>query len=228
MLEEILQSTRQRVEALRPASAELVASAASAPPTRGFAAALANDGLQIIAEIKRRSPSAGPIAPHIDPAVQAKLYETGGAAALSVLTEPHFFAGSLEDLQAARAAVKIPVLRKDFIVDELQLHQARVARADAVLLIVAALEESALRDLHDVATGIGLDVLVEAHNLDEVEVANRCGAALIGVNNRDLHTFKTDLATAETLASSVESTIRVAESGVSSPAGASRMAAAGY
>lgn len=174
------------------------------------------------------SPSAGPIAPHLDPATQAKLYESGGAAALSVLTEPHYFAGSLEDMQAARTAVELPVLRKDFIVDELQIHQARAAGADAVLLIVAALEESALRDLHALAGEVGLDVLVEAHNREEVEAANRCGAKLVGVNNRDLHTFETDLATAEDLASLIAGDVRVAESGVSSPVGSARMAAAGY
>ncbi len=182
----------------------------------------------MIAEIKRMSPSAGPIAPHLDPAKQAKLYENGGAAALSVLTEPHYFAGSLEDLQSARAAVDLPVLRKDFIVDELQIHEARAAGADAILLIVAALDRGQLSDLHAAGIGLGLDVLVEAHNQDEVEAANRCGANLVGVNNRDLHTFHTDLSTAETLAPLVVGTVRVAESGVSSPAGAARMAAAGY
>ena len=228
VLEEILESTRRRVAELKPAAAELAAAAQDAPPPRGFADALAQGGLQIIAEIKRNSPSAGPIAPHLDPASQAKLYEEGGAAALSVLTEPHYFAGSLDDMRSARAAVDLPVLRKDFVLDELQIHQARAAGADAILLIVAALEESTLSELHETAIGLGLDVLVEAHTGDEVEVANRCGATLVGVNNRDLHTFRTDLATAETLGPLVRGQVRVAESGVSSPYGASRMAAAGY
>lgn len=228
MLEEIVESTRRRVAELMPAARELVAAAAVAPATRGFAAAVSRDGLQVIAEIKRRSPSAGPLAPHLDPATQAKLYEEGGAAALSVLTEPHFFAGSMEDLKSARDATGLPVLCKDFIVDDVQIHLARAAGADAVLLIVAALAEAELGALLETAVGLGLDVLVETHNREEVEIANRIGARLVGVNNRDLHTFVTDLATAERLASLVSGAVRVAESGVSSPEGAARMARAGY
>lgn len=164
----------------------------------------------------------------LDPAEQARSYRAGGAAAISVLTEPDFFGGSLEDLQAVRAAVDVPVLRKDFVVDELQMYEARAAGADAVLLIVAALEERQLADLLAVGEGIGLDVLVEAHNGVELDMANHSGAGLIGINNRDLRTFITDLATAERLAPAVAGSVKVAESGVSSPQGAARMAEAGF
>ncbi len=198
------------------------------PPSRGFEAGLNASGLQIIAEIKRRSPSAGDISMHLDPAGQASRYESGGAAAISVLTEPDFFGGSIDDLEAVRAAVTIPILRKDFVIDEVQIHEARSAGADAVLLIVAALEEARLADLLAAGRNVGLDVLVEAHTGAELEVANRCGARIIGINNRDLHTFETDLETAERLAPEVRGSTKVAESGVSSPIGAARMAAAGY
>lgn len=228
MLERILQATRIRVELLEPRRREIEERAAAMPPSRGFGAALAASGLQVIAEIKRRSPSAGDISIHLDPATQASRYETGGAAAISVLTEPNFFGGSLADLAAVRAAVEIPILRKDFVIDEVQIHEARAAGADAVLLIVAALDEARLAALLAVGRSVGLDVLVEAHTGAELEIANRCGAQIVGINNRDLHTFKTDLATAERLAPDVGGSIKVAESGVSSPQGAARMAAAGY
>lgn len=228
MLEEIIRSTRDRVAAIRPALPELRAASADAPPARSLQDALAAPGLQVIAEIKRRSPSAGRLAPHLEPARQAKAYQAGGAAALSVLTEPHYFAGSLEDLQQARAAVDLPVLRKDFIIEDVQVYQARVAGADAILLIVAALEEHRLAHLHELAVSLGLEVLVETHDAPEVEVANRVGAKIVGVNNRDLTTFETSLDTAESLAGTVEAPIAVAESGVSSAEGAARMAAAGY
>ena len=131
-------------------------------------------------------------------------------------------------MQEARAAVDLPVLRKDFIVEDVQVYQARVAGADAILLIVAALEEHRCVELHQLATSLGLDVLVEAHNGAEVEVAERCGASIVGINNRDLTTFETRLETAEGLAAAVSAEVTVAESGVSTPEGAARMAAAGY
>lgn len=228
VLNEILESTRLRVTRLDGAGDELRELAMAAPPARGFAAALAEPGLQVIAEIKRRSPSAGAINSDLDPADRAHRYEAGGAAAISVLTEPDYFGGSLDDLRTVRAAVELPILRKDFVIDELQLFEARAAGADAVLLIVAALAEETLGELLVTADKLGLDVLVEAHDQAEVEVANRCGASMVGVNNRDLRTFITDLATAEALGPLVTAPLRVAESGVSSVAGAARMAAAGY
>ncbi len=228
ILDEILQATRARIAALPP-QPDLEAAAAAAPPVRDFAAALTVPGLSVIAEIKRRSPSAGPIAPGLDPAVQAAEYVAGGAAAVSVLTEPDFFDGSPEDLRRVRAAVAVPVLRKDFILDRRQILEARALGADAVLLIVAALDRAALTDLHAAAADVGLAALVEAHTATEAETALEAGATVVGINNRDLTDFRTDLGVAEQLAPLLEgAAVIVAESGVSDPAGAARMAAAGY
>ena len=229
MLQPIIESTRLRVEALRPSVAELRARAIDQAQARDFAGALARPGLQVIAEITRRSPSAGALAPGLDPAMQAAKYVAGGAAAISVLTEPQFFDGSLDDLVAVRTRVAVPVLRKDFVLDDVQIWEARVNGADAVLLIVAILSDDQLSHLHGTATAGGLATLVEAHTLDEVRRAVDAGAAIVGVNNRDLATFETDLATAEAAAGYLNgAALTVAESGVSSPEGAARMAAAGY
>jgi indole-3-glycerol phosphate synthase len=228
VLEEILSATRRRVAALAASSPATIPSSRPGE-ARGFTAALATPGLQVIAEIKRRSPSAGAIAPGLDPVAQARAYREGGAAAISVLTEPDFFGGSLDDLRAVRAAVPVPVLRKDFIVDPLQVAEAAAAGADAVLLIVAALDPDRLAGLLAACEAAGVEALVEVHDAAELAVANRAGAPLIGVNNRDLRTFVTDLATAEGLAADLRpGAVAVAESGVVSPAGAARMAAAGY
>lgn len=228
MLEQILQAARLRAKALQPHLIDLRAAASGMPPGPDFRDALARPGLQVIAEIKRQSPSAGRIADALDPAEQARRYAAGGAAAISVLTEPDFFAGSLEDLLAVCNAVDLPVLCKDFIVDPAQIYEAKAAGADAVLLIVAALDEHSLHVLLNVADELEVDALVEAHDAAELEVANRCGATIVGVNNRDLRTFKTDLGTSEKLAPSIAAPTKVAESGVSTAAAAARMAAAGY
>lgn len=198
------------------------------PPGRDFAGALSRPGLQVIAEIKRRSPSAGAIDPDLIPGLQAERYVQGGAAAISVLTEPDFFGGSISDLKDVRAVVDVPILRKDFIVDEAQIYESKVAGADAVLLIVAALSAAQLTGLMATATMVGLATLVEAHNSDEVAIANHSGAQVVGINNRNLRTFVTDLTTAEQLGPTIAAPVRVAESGVSSVAGARRMAAAGF
>jgi len=216
------------VAALAPQRADLLAAARAAPPPRSLAAALAADGLQVIAEVKRRSPSAGALAPDLKPSRQVGEYIAGGAAAISVLTEPEFFAGSLDDLRAVRASVDVPVLRKDFILDTVQIAEAKIAGADAILLIVAALERSQMLMLLAAAHNLGLEALVEAHSEAELEVADDCGADVVGINNRDLATFVTDIGVAETLGPRVTTTVKVAESGVSSPAGAARMAAAGF
>ncbi len=227
ILERIIEATQARVAALPP-EAVLAEAAAAAPPPRDFTAALQAPGLSVIAEIKRRSPSAGPIAPGLDPVDQAAAYVAGGAAAISVLTEPDFFDGSPEDLRRVRAAVPVPVLRKDFTVDPLQILEARAMGADAVLLIVAALDASQLGELHAAAAVQGMTALVEVHTVAEAEVALGAGAVVIGVNNRDLTTFHTDVAVSESLAPRLEGiAVTVAESGVSDPAGAARMAAAG-
>lgn len=164
-------------------------SADATEPPRDFFAALIAPGLSLIAEVKRASPSAGGIAPGADPVVQATAYEAGGAAAISVLTEPNHFGGSLDDLRAVHAAVSIPVLRKDFLCHPLHVVEARAAGADAVLLIVAALSDDVLGELHELATSLGMTALVEVHDADEVPRALAIGARVIGINTRDLRTL---------------------------------------
>ncbi len=228
MLEPILETTRARLALLPPLS-ELTARCADAPPVRDFAAALTAPGLGVIAEVKRRSPSRGPLALDLDPVERAGAYERGGASAVSVLTEPHHFSGSDADLIAVRAAVSLPVLRKDFTLTAAQIWEARAIGADAILLIVAALDDSTLRSLHETAREIGVAALVEVHDEAEAERALAAGATIVGVNNRDLTTFHVDLATSERLAPMLNGCdVTIAESGVLEPADASRMAAAGY
>lgn len=200
------------------------------PPTRGFRKALADRAeISVIAEIKRRSPSKGPLAPGLDPAGLAADYERGGAACLSVLTDTAFFGGSAADLAAARAACTRPVLRKDFTVADRDVLDARLMGADCVLLIVAALDQIELRRLYDLATDLDLDVLVEVHDERELERALDVGALLIGVNQRDLVTFDVDRARAERMASQIPpDVVRVAESGIGGRADAEVLADAGY
>jgi indole-3-glycerol phosphate synthase len=197
---------------------------------RPFAQALARPGLSLIAEHKRRSPSAGVIRADLRLEDVVGSYERGGAAALSILTEGPSFGGSLEDLRAARAASALPILRKDFVVDAYQLHEALAAGADAILLIVAALPDDAhLDDLHALATDLGLTVLVEAHDDAELERALKCGARVVGVNARNLGSFDEDLGVGEGLAGRLPGdVIAVAESAIRSVADAERMAAAGF
>ena len=198
-------------------------------PLRGFRAALC-DGEPpcVIAEIKRRSPSKGGIRADFDPASCAKAYGDAGAAALSVLTDSKYFGGHLSHLEIARRTVDLPLLRKDFVVDPYQVDEARAAGADAILLIVAALEPTTLADLHAHARRRGLDVLVEVHNADELDQALAVGADLIGINNRNLKTFVTDLAVSEGLAPRIPAdVVIVAESGIGGPGDITRLAAAG-
>ncbi|MBK6855476.1 MAG: indole-3-glycerol phosphate synthase TrpC [Microthrixaceae bacterium] len=199
-------------------------------PTRGFGRALADtDGLGVIAEVKRRSPSKGPLAPDLDPAILAGQYLAGGASALSVLTDVDWFGGSPEDLAAARAAVPLPVLRKDFTVCENDVADARLMGADCVLLIVAALSQTELAAFHALAVELGLDVLVEVHDEPELERALEVGATVIGVNQRDLVTFQVDTDRAVRMAPLMPAgVVRVAESGVRGPDDAARLAEAGY
>jgi indole-3-glycerol phosphate synthase len=174
-------------------------------------------GVNIIAEVKRASPSKGAIRLDLDPADYAAAYEKGGAAAISVLTDEGFFKGSIGDLQAARAAVSLPVLRKDFIISTYQIHEALAARADAVLLIVRILEKQQLKDFLDLCSDIDMDALVEIHHEDDIDAAAFAGAKLIGINNRDLSSFNTDTATAGRLASLLDpGQVPVAASGISS------------
>jgi indole-3-glycerol phosphate synthase len=217
VLARILERKRDEVVALRraPGEAELERLARAADAPRGFARALREGARpRVIAEFKRASPSKGAIRAGADAAEIARAYAGAGAAALSVLTDREFFAGSLDDLRAARGAGGVPVLRKDFVVDPLQVLEARAAGADAVLLIVAALDEATLRELHASIRGLGMDALVEVHDRLELERALACGADLIGVNNRDLHTFKTDVAVTRELAPLCAGRTLVSESGL--------------
>ena len=231
ILDDILARTRADLVARKLAQpiAALEAAAAGRSPARSLAQALRQPGrIACIAEFKRRSPSAGWIAEGADPARVAPAYAAGGAQALSILTDEPFFGGGLPDLGVARAACDLPVLRKDFIVDRYQIVEARAAGADAILLIVAALADAELATLLADAGSLGLEVLVEAHDTDEVRRAVAAGAGIIGINNRDLRTFTVDRDLACRLRSQVPADrIVVAESGIRDAADVARLRAAG-
>jgi indole-3-glycerol phosphate synthase len=213
ILAEILASTREDVERRRRAVPEPPPGPARRP--HAFRDALAVPGISIIAEHKRRSPSAGEIRPGSSVAEIALAYERGGAAAISVLTEERNFDGSLEDLRTARVACALPLLRKDFILSDYQLAEADSAGADAVLLIVAALEPAHLRELHEGASARGLDALVEVHDADELGVALEAGARIVGVNNRDLRDFSVEIERTFALRVQIpEGVLVVSESGI--------------
>ena len=234
VLAEIIETTRAAVEerkAARP-QAELARAAASrvrgGDDFRSFREALAAPGLGVIAEHKRRSPSAGVIRDDLDLDQVVRAYEHAGAAAISVLTEERRFGGSLDDLIAAREAVQLPILRKDFIVDSYQVHEALAFGADAVLLIVAALDDTALGELLDLAGKLELDALVEVHDAGELSRAIEAGAEIVGINNRNLATLAVDLETTFALLPGIpEGILRVAESGFSTPEELQRLSAAG-
>lgn len=234
VLDEILATKRDEVTVLhRPETRDLLRKTAlDAPPTRDFAGALRRDDgrIAVIAEIKRRSPSKGDLDPDLDAAITAKDYERGGASALSVLTDRPFFGGTVADLQAAHAAVGIPVLRKDFTVDAIQVYEARAIGADALLLILAALpDDGVVRDLQDLAWSLGLAVLVEAHTAAEVDRALEGGARIVGVNARDLATFDEHLDSVADVAACIPAdVVAVAESAIRHPDDAARMAARGF
>ncbi len=228
MLDQILAATHNRIDRL-PSVAALQAEPSPTPRVGAFASALADGGLSVIAEFKRRSPSRGEFSHELEPVAQARDYQRGGASAVSVLTEPAFFGGSNSDLIAIRESVTLPVLRKDFIIDPRQIWEARLIGADAVLLIVAALEHDRLAVLIDTADEAGLAALVEVHDEWELAAALGAGATIVGVNNRNLDSFDVDLGTAERLAPLLDGVqIRVAESGINTPGDAKRMRAAGY
>jgi len=229
ILAEIVQTKRQELSALVGRAKQLESAAARAEPSRGFSLALAGtESVALIAECKRRSPGAGPIRPELDPARLAAGYERAGASAISVLTDFPFFGGSLEDLGAVREATSIPILRKDFTLHPLHLLEARAGGADAVLLIVRILDDVELERLHRDAIGLGLDVLVEVHDSSELERALAIGAQIIGINNRDLATFTTDLGTTEGLLASIPSgVVIVSESGIRSREDVRRLGSTG-
>jgi indole-3-glycerol phosphate synthase len=218
MIEQLIEGARRGVEERRRAlpQADLEARLSGRGEDRPFNEALVRPGLSLIAEFKRRSPSAGEIAAAAVVADQVGAYERGGAAALSILTDEPHFGGSLEDLRAARAACGLPIIRKDFIVDPYQLYEAAVNGADAVLLIVRALDDEALRSLYEQARSLDLDCLVEVHDGAELERALEAGAEVIGINNRDLDEQRVDIGTTFELMTDVPAgkTV-VAESGIS-------------
>ena len=229
----IVAATRRITEVRRaqlPSSSLERSAAEKSPRGAAFEAALGMpDRVNIIAECKRRSPSRGVLAAQYDPVAIATQYEAGGAVAVSVLTEPTFFDGALAHLTAVREHVGLPVLRKDFIVDEYQLLEARAAGADAVLLIVAALEQRDLIDLRQRADALGLAALVEVHDDEELSRAVDCGARLVGVNNRNLRTLAVDVDASDRLAARMPSSVvGVSESGLQTRADLERLAAAGY
>ena len=233
ILQKILAHKRQEVaEAKRVHPLEdLHARIAAIPPTRGFATALRTRSMEetaIIAEVKKGSPSKGLIRVDFDPVDIARGYERCGATCLSVLTDREFFMGELSFLPAIAEAVRLPLLRKDFIVDAYQLYEARAFRADAVLLIAAALEDGELAELAGKARGLGLDVLLEVHDEEELERALRLPVDLLGINNRNLSTFVTDLAVTERLLPRIpRERLAVSESGIETRADIRRLAAAG-
>jgi indole-3-glycerol phosphate synthase len=229
-LDRILADHRATAAADRRSLEQLRADAAAQPPTRGFARALRSaTGLGVIAEVKRASPSKGDLHAGLDPAQVARAYADGGATCLSVLTDEQWFRGSASDLQAARTAVAVPVLRKDFTVAPADVLDARIMGADCVLLIAAALDDAELVDLYALALEVGLDVLVEIHDEPELERALAVGATLVGVNQRDLVTFEVDTDRAVRMAPQMPAgVVRVAESGVRGVADATRLADAGY
>ena len=231
-LDKIVQSHREVASRDQRNLDDLAGQASALSSTRGFRARLvqgSRESLCVIAEIKRKSPSKGVLRANLDAAHIASLYEQGGASCLSVLTDEHFFGGSVEDLQIARASTSLPVIRKDFTVSEFDVLDARLMGADCVLLIAAALTDDELTRFHDLSVQIGLEVLVETHDEHELERALNVGATIVGVNQRDLITFEVDHARAERMASLIPPTVvRVAESGVRNADDARRLRDAGY
>lgn len=216
-LTEIVEQKRKEVEAAKKRVPEnqLREDAIIPRMRRPFQKQLERPGVNIIAEIKRASPSKGPICPDLNPARYASEYEAGGAAGLSVLTDTPYFQGSFDDLKKARGAVHLPVLRKDFLISSYQIYESAILEADAVLLIVRILSLEQLRDYLSLCDVLALDALVETHSPEEIETATRAGAKLIGINNRNLSSFETNIETAMNMVSLLEShQVGVAESGI--------------
>jgi indole-3-glycerol phosphate synthase len=232
VLSEIIGKKRERVVAARErVSLEHLRNQARRNARRhAFREALAANGINVIAEFKRRSPSKGPIRADANLIEVVKSYQAGGAVAVSVLTEEDYFAGSLDDLREVKAAVGLPVLRKDFIFDEYQVYESAAAGADAILLIVAALDDGALMSLRRLAEdALGMDALVEVHTSEEMKRAVSCGATIIGVNNRDLRTFEVTLETSLSLARQAPAdALLISESGLHNSGDLRRLRAAGY
>jgi indole-3-glycerol phosphate synthase len=228
VLDEILAHKVTEVEALRSDLPALRDEAASRPSARGFASALRRESVALIAEVKKASPSKGLLIANFEPVEIAKTYADNGTTAISVLVDQKYFQGHIDYLRAVRRAVDVPVLFKEFVIDSVQVLQARAAGADAVLLIAAALEDTKLADLKTEIEAHGMDALVEVHDEAEMERALKLGVTLIGVNNRDLKTFREDLGITERLARMVNADVTlVAESAMRSPQDVARMGEAG-
>lgn len=230
MLDRIVARKRQELEELRRAvpEEEVARRAASAPPPRPFADALAGAGLRVIAEVKAASPSVGVLRECLDVADLARRYAQGGACALSVLTDRDFFRGAPEHVQLARTVVDLPVLRKDFTLHTYHVYEARALGADAVLLIAAVLDDHRLQQLLDLSGRLGMAALVEVHTEEEADRALAAGARMVGINNRDLRTFRVDLATTERLRPRIpDSVLVVSESGIEGPEDVRRVWEAG-
>ncbi|MCI0403707.1 MAG: indole-3-glycerol phosphate synthase TrpC [Acidobacteria bacterium] len=231
ILERIVAARRRAVKQAKQTTPapKLEERAAVAPPVRDFAAALSRKGLNVIAELKRASPSRAPLRKDYNPAQLAPALEAVGACALSVLTEPEFFHGSLEDLQVARSLTQVPALRKDFIFDSYQVYEARAAGADSFLLISAILQTAELKALITLGKQLGMVALVEAHTAEELERALEGGAEIVGINNRELRTFEVSLETSLRLIESVpEGCLAVSESGLRTRDDLRRLRAAGF
>lgn len=228
-LDKIIADHRELAGSDTRKTSELISIARDMPPCLGFRKSLVGTGVSIIAEIKRRSPSRGALNAELDPVAQAKSYELNGASCISVLTDEKYFAGSLDDLRLVRGSTRIPILRKDFTVCANDVLDARVSGADAILLIVSALSQQELAELHGLAREVGLDVLVEVHDEPELDRAKSIGADLVGVNQRDLYTFEVDSNKAMAMAELFDSAaVKVCESGISSLTQMSALAKAGY
>ena len=228
-MDRIVAGKRAEVEWLRVARRDLARAAEDAPPPRPFMDPLRRSArVGVVAEVKRRSPGAGAIDPGLDRLGLSAEYETGGACAISVLTDAAWFGGSLDDLRAVREACGVPVLRKDFVIDPVQVTEARAAGGDLVLLIVRILEPALLRDLRAMIHDLGMTALVEVHDEWEIDAALEAGAALVGVNNRDLTVFRADLSVTERLARYLPGEVLlVSESGIRGADDVARVAAAG-
>lgn len=227
-LDEIVRRKRAEVGRLGPWRAALRKQAEGREPARGFAEALRGPTVAVIAEVKRKSPSSGWLARELNAPGQASMYAYGGASAVSVLTDEAGFGGSREDLEGVREAVGVPVLRKDFVVDEVQVYESGAMGADAVLLIVRILEGAQLGELLALCRELGLAALVEVHDGSELSRALGAGAEVVGINNRDLATFRTDLSVAEGLAAEVPAeVVVVGESGIETASDVDRLGAAG-
>ncbi len=230
ILAEIVTNKISEVAALRPRREELERLAGERKiPARPFAQALRKNSPAIIAEVKKASPSKGVLQPNFDPVAIALEYEKGGAACISVLTDKGYFQGSLNDLESAREAISLPVIRKDFTIDEIQIYEAAAHNADAILLIAAILTTSQLRRFRELAASLKLAALVEVHDADDLKKAIDSGATIIGVNNRNLDTFEVTLETSMRLSEYIPSeAIRVSESGIFTRADVDRLRSAGF